>query len=88
MLLFALALRRGPDTVGGTSHYSEVNRVRENAIGRANEVTVTLPRYASAPHKEARAPQNLYPIAGLENNLRGRLGNQQILERALRVAAH
>ena len=58
-----------------------------DAADRADRVTALLPRFASEPHKEARAPQNLYPIAGLENTLRRRLGDQQVLERALRVAA-
>ena len=57
------------------------------AIQRADDVTATLQRFASEPHKDTRAPQNLYPIAGLENRLRHRLGDQQILERAMRVAA-
>ena len=46
-----------------------------------------LPRYASEAHKDARAPQNLYPIAGLERELRRRLGDPALLHRALRVAA-
>jgi hypothetical protein len=46
-----------------------------------------LPRYASAEYKDTRAPQNLYPIAGLERELRRRLGDQRLLYRALRVAA-
>lgn len=58
-----------------------------NAITRANIIAATLPRYASQPHKDARAPQNLYPIAGLENHLRHRLGDQQVLDRALRRVA-
>ena len=58
-----------------------------DAARRADTVTVTLPRYASEPHKDARAPQNLYPIAGLEDQLRRRLGDRDLMERALRVAA-
>lgn len=58
-----------------------------HAIGRADEVSTVLPRFASQPHKDARAPQNLYPIAGLEQQLRHRLGDQLFLERALRRAA-
>ena len=46
-----------------------------------------LPRFASAEYKDTRAPQNLYPIAGLERELRRRLGDQRLLYRALRVAA-
>jgi hypothetical protein len=46
-----------------------------------------LGKFASAPYKDSRAPQNLYPIAGLERELRRRLGDPQILYRALREAA-
>jgi hypothetical protein len=46
-----------------------------------------LPPLASAPHKDPRAPQNLVPIGGLERELRHRLGDQQLLYRALRAAA-
>jgi hypothetical protein len=46
-----------------------------------------LPRYASVPHKEPRAPQNLFPIGALERELRRRLGDHAIVHRALRVAA-
>jgi len=58
-----------------------------DATVRADQVTALLPRYASEAHKDGRAPQNLYPIAGLENALRRRLGDQLLMERALRVAA-
>jgi hypothetical protein len=47
-----------------------------------------LPPLASAPHKDPRAPQNLVPIGGLERELRHRLGDQQLLYRALRAAAN
>jgi hypothetical protein len=57
------------------------------AIMLADTVTGALPRFASEPHKESRAPQNLYPIKGLENELRRRLGDQRLLQRALRAAA-
>ena len=53
----------------------------------ADRVTMTLGRFASAPHKDARAPQNLYPIGGLERRLRHRLGDTQVLYRALRTRA-
>ncbi|MFL6130740.1 MAG: DNA double-strand break repair nuclease NurA [Mycobacteriales bacterium] len=46
-----------------------------------------LPRFASTEHKDQRAPQNLYPIAGLERLLRRRLGDRLLLDRALRRAA-
>jgi hypothetical protein len=57
------------------------------AIALANRVAALLPRFASEPHKDARAPQNLYPIAGLERELRRRLGDPGILYRALRRAS-
>ncbi len=58
------------------------------AATRADAITTTLARFASEPHKDPRAPQNLYPIAGLEAVLKHRLGDAQLLERALRRAAH
>jgi hypothetical protein len=57
------------------------------AAERATSISVALQRFASEPHKDTRAPQNLYPIAGLENELRRRLGDANLMERALRVAS-
>jgi hypothetical protein len=57
------------------------------AAALADAVTAALPHFASAPHKDSRAPQNLYPIAGLERQLRHRLGDADIVYRALRRAA-
>lgn len=53
----------------------------------ANRVSATLPRFASARHKDPRAPQNLYPIGGLERDLRHRLGDKERAMRALRIAS-
>jgi hypothetical protein len=58
------------------------------AIALAHTSSATLPRFASEPHKDTRAPQNLYPIGGLERELRRRLGDQALLYRALRTVAH
>ncbi|MDZ4826655.1 MAG: DNA double-strand break repair nuclease NurA, partial [Actinomycetota bacterium] len=55
-------------------------------IALADRIAATLPGFASEPHKDPRAPQNLYPIAGLERQLRRRLGDARVLYRALRVA--
>jgi len=57
------------------------------AITVADQVSRLLPRFASAAHKDPRAPQNLFPIAGLERDLRRRLGDPLLLQRALREAA-
>ena len=48
---------------------------------------VCLGRFASTPYKDPRAPQNLYPISGLERELRRRLGDPRLLHRALRLSA-
>jgi hypothetical protein len=58
-----------------------------DAITLADLSQVVLPRFASHEFKDGRAPQNLYPIAGLERALRRRLGDRQLLYRSLRRAA-
>lgn len=63
------------------------NRSIGEAVEAADLVTSTLLRFASHPHKDPRAPQNLYPIAGLERELRRRLSDQYVMERALRACA-
>lgn len=60
----------------------------EEAIQRCSLISAALPRFASASHKDPRAPQNLYPIAGLERELRRQLGDQQLLYRRLCAASH
>jgi len=57
------------------------------AIELAGVVGATVPRYASEAHKDPRAPQNLYPVGGLERELRRRLGDPDLLYRALRLSA-
>ena len=60
----------------------DIDRVQ--AIRLADRVSASLPRYASERHKDPRAPQNLYPIGGLERELRHRLGDRELAVRALR----
>jgi hypothetical protein len=60
---------------------------RPEVAALANLTQSVLGRFASVPYKDSRAPQNLYPIAGLERDLRHRLGDQQFVYRALRLAA-
>ncbi|MEU3457904.1 hypothetical protein ABZ671_30590 [Micromonospora sp. NPDC006766] len=57
------------------------------AIELADLSLVTLPRFASSPYKDPRAPQNLVPIGGLERTLRARLGDARLLQRRLSMAA-
>ena len=59
----------------------------DRVVALANLTQAVLPRFASTEYKDSRAPQNLYPIAGLERELRRRLGDSRLLYRALRVAA-
>ena len=59
----------------------------QGAGALAERVGVTLSRFASEPYKDPRAPQNLYPIGGLERELRRRLGDARLMFRALRKAA-
>jgi hypothetical protein len=83
---------RLPGSTG--SPWSGVVRVECAASLPIAEVTrlaglsqVSLARFASAPYKDGRAPQNLYPIGGLERELRHRLGDPQLLYRGLREAS-
>ncbi|HZN75033.1 MAG TPA: hypothetical protein VFC00_25640 [Micromonosporaceae bacterium] len=56
---------------------------RGAAIALADLSATTLPRFASTPYKDPRAPQNLVPVAGLERRLRGLLGDPRLLHRTL-----
>lgn len=63
------------------------NVTADGAVALANLSQVVLPRFASEEYKDPRAPQNLYPVAALERELRRRLGHPGLLYRALRQAA-
>jgi hypothetical protein len=56
-------------------------------VALANITQILLGRFASVEYKDGRAPQNLVPIAGLERDLRHRLGLAPMLYRDLRMAA-
>jgi hypothetical protein len=86
---------RLPGVGGAGGHpWSGIVRAEASAdlpVGKARRladlVTATLPAYASAAHKDPRAPQNLYPIGGLERVLRRHLGDPVLLLRSLQAAA-
>jgi hypothetical protein len=59
---------------------------RQAAIGALDAAASWLPRYASAAHRDKRAPVNLTPIAGLERQLRRRSGDARLALRAVRDA--
>lgn len=79
---------------GGQGHpWSGVVRLEAPAgtsLPRAQQladlVGATLPRFASPPHRDPRAPVNLLPIAGLEDTLHHLLGDRDLLNRHLRQA--
>jgi hypothetical protein len=54
-----------------------------DVVGLADLSQACLGRFASTRYKDPRAPQNLYPISGLERELRRRLGDPRLLYRAL-----
>ena len=53
----------------------------------ADRVCATLPAYASEPHMDPRAPQNLLPIRSLEQELRRRLGRPSVIRPLLATEA-
>lgn len=53
------------------------------AVEMAGRAAATLPHYASSPHRDPRAPQNLIPVGGLETFLKHRLGDRELLHRGL-----
>ncbi len=80
---------------GASSHaWSGIVRCEASADRPVREVSKLadmaashIVQYASSSHKDPRAPQNLYPIAGLERELRRRLGDPQVMLRLLRQAS-
>jgi hypothetical protein len=59
---------------------------RSRAVSVIEAAAAWLPRYASAPHRDPRAPVNLSPIAGLETVLRRHSGDAGLALRAIRAA--
>ena len=73
----------------GPGSFAARRRPRSNsarAVELADLSARVLPRFASSPVKDPRAPQNLVPIGSLERWLRHRLGDREVLERRLRRA--
>ena len=56
------------------------------AIATVDRAARWLPRFASAPHRDARAPVNLAPVARLEQHLHHLLGDSRLALRAVREA--
>jgi hypothetical protein len=58
----------------------------ERARELADLTTAVLPRFASVVGRDPRAPQNLYPVGQLERVLRHRLGDAELVKRALELS--
>ena len=56
------------------------------AAALADETALALPRLASSPVRDPRAPQNLTPVGALEGVLRRRLGDRRWLRRRIEAA--
>jgi hypothetical protein len=57
----------------------------EAAVRLADLTACHLPEFASSPVHDPRAPQNLYPIGGLENELRHSLGDHEWIRRHIEM---
>lgn len=57
----------------------------EAAVRLADLTARHLPDFASSPVHDPRAPQNLYPIGGLEDQLRHSLGDHEWIRQHIRV---
>ncbi len=57
---------------------------RDAAVAAVDEAAGWLPRFVPALHRDARAPVNLSPVAGLERRLRRLLGSRRMAQRAVR----
>jgi hypothetical protein len=69
-----------------------VIRVEVSAMVGASEAlrladcsTALLPRFATTPAWDPRAPQNLYPVSALESHLHHRMGDREYVRRSITV---
>ncbi len=64
------------------------SRGLEEARALADLSARELPRFASDPTRDPRAPQNLFPIGGLEARLKHLLGDAALVRRAIEARLH
>ena len=55
----------------------------DTAVRLANLTAGLMPDFASSPIRDPRAPQNLYPVGALEEHLRRRMGDQELIRRSI-----
>ena len=58
------------------------------AAALADQTALALPRLASSPIRDPRAPQNLTPVGALEDVLTRRLGDRRWIRRQIAAALH
>ncbi|MFN3429935.1 MAG: hypothetical protein ACK46X_08280 [Candidatus Sericytochromatia bacterium] len=56
----------------------------EDAKAIAHQSALLIPRFASHPYRDPRAPQNLTPVGALERELGRRMGDAALIERRVR----
>jgi len=64
------------------------SRGLEEALSLADLSAREMPRFASDSTRDPRAPQNLYPIGGLEARLKHLLGDASVIRRAVEARLH
>ncbi len=81
------------DPVPGAIAFSTLARLEmdmsedfADVLRTADRTAALLPRYASRPERDGRAPQNLLPIGQLERELRHQLGDLELLQRFITKA--
>ncbi len=78
------AAEPGIDPLGGVLRLEcsdEVSTAR--AVALADQTAALLPRLASSPVKDPRAPQNLTPVGALEAHLTHLMGDRTFIHRLL-----
>jgi hypothetical protein len=76
--------RRIDSALTGVVRVETSSALAMQAVRRLADLSArVLPRFASAPGHDPRAPQNLYPIGGLERALRHLMGDPLVVRRAI-----
>jgi hypothetical protein len=61
---------------------------RDKGVALMSTAAAVLPRFASNPIRDPRAPQNLLPVGALEQEMKRRLGDPLMIRRAIEKELH
>jgi hypothetical protein len=61
---------------------------RDKGVALMSAAAAVLPRFASNPIRDPRAPQNLLPVGALEQEMKRRLGDPLMIRRAIEKELH